>query len=909
MVFRSSNPLIILNRYYLLLIQAIALLFVTHCSFAQVSGVIWQDFNASNTREPYETPQANITVRAFDNGGHVIATAVTDTAGKYKLDIPDGRHVRVEFTDIPEGYVVAFAKATTQFVTSPAEISLGIYHPGSFAGVDPQAVQTVYARGDLSMKTLIPISSLVKYPAFPSAVMQYSEMTLVQNTGSLWGLAYDRQRKVLFSSAIAKRHSALGSQGPGGIYRTSIANNDTKPFVNLDALGFKTLGAPLHRELTTMASVPDHDSLMFSQVGKIGLGGLDISDDSRYLFTVNLYDRHLYRIKLNADASAPKASDISRFPLPIIGFTGGEARPFAVKYYNGKVYVGIVSDAQASQKADDLVAFVYAIEADDKDPATAVFEEVTRFSLNYPRGVLDYKISGWFPWTDDYLKALVVEQPGWLIYPQPVLSDIEFDTDGSMIVALMDRTGHQSGDGQLYRPHSNTALYTIRGLSGGDVVRLSKDADGYHLEQNGQSGSRVSLGRGNGQGPGGGEFYYQDNFVHSEIEWHQEDGMGGLALVPALKSVMASVREPVTYVNGGARWYSSETGASAYGFAAFPSSMPTGYFWKTNNVGDIELITPLPRIEIGDRVWADTNANGIQDPDEPVLSGILMSLYRDGQFIAGTESGPDGRYSFHNESGRETIRARTNYEIRIPLNQPGRTLTLTQALAGDSRELDSDAKASANGYASIFLTTKNPGEDILDLDIGFQCADQPQVTANFDCQNNVVKVSLSGYDKTHRFDLVRDSTYSGKALYASAGSIPVSGAIAEEPLQLNKPFLGTVRIFSASGCFQDVFLTSEGRPGCAYVPESLLSSEANTLVVYPNPTSGIVNIAYKSDAPNANISIQITDVSGRRLKRAAISSPSDYYVTNWDLTNLAPGVYRITVTDKGKKTTTTLVKK
>lgn len=907
--FRSNelvkNPT--LKNYFRSAVLTVTLLCVTKLSFAQISGVIWQDNNANNIKESSETSQPLIQVRAFDTFGNVIDTAVTNTDGLYKLDIPARQRVRLEFSGIPEGYVPAFAKATTQFITSPAEISLGIYHPATFTGNNPMAVQTVFAARELSVKTLKPISSLVKYPAVPFKGMDYSAITPVQNTGSIWGLAYDRRRKILFSSSLAKRHSALGSQGPGGVYATSIDNNVTKPFVNLDALGFKTVPVPLDRQLSTALGTWDHDSLMFSQVGKIGLGGIDISDDSRYLFTINLHDRHLYRIKLNEDGNKPKAEDIDRYPLPTTGFTGGEARPFAVKYYNGKVYVGIVADAQTSQKVQDLMAYVYAIEVDNAETTTASFKEITHFSLDYPRGTIDYKVKGWFPWTDNYLQVIVPFH-SWMIYPQPILADIEFDTDGSMIISLMDRQGHQSADASLYRPKSNTSFFTATGLSGGDVLRLSRDADGYHLEQNGKSGNNVSLGKNNGQGPGGGEFYYEDNFIASSIEWHQETANGGLAILPASKSVMVSIREPDVYTTGGARWFDNETGASKYAFSVFPTGMVANYFWKQNNVGDIELITPLPLIEIGDRVWLDNNENGIQDADEPVLPGVLLQLYRNGIHIGNAVSDNAGHYSFNVGNVNESIQARTNYEIRIPLDLTAGALHPTQALIGNSHELDSDAIVQSPQYASITITTKNPGENILNLDVGFQCNDKPNVSVTAECQNNVAKISLLGSSKNQRFDLSYDSTYQGSGFYSSATPIPNSGLIIQQALTPDKSFVATARIFAESGCFQDVFFSTDQHPGCVYIPESLFNSEPHTLVIYPNPSSGPVNVAYKGGASNAKVQVQLNDNRGNLIRRLEVSSQDSYHLSKFDLSDLTVGLYIITVTDEDKRVTKTFVK-
>jgi serine-aspartate repeat-containing protein C/D/E len=52
---------------------------------------------------------------------------------------------------------------------------------------------------------------------------------------------------------------------------------------------------------------------------------------------------------------------------------------------------------------------------------------------------------------------------------------------------------------------------------------------------------------------------------------------------------------------------------------------------------------------IGDRVWDDLNANGLQDAGEAGLSGITIKLLNaSGSVAATTTTGADGAYSFNN---------------------------------------------------------------------------------------------------------------------------------------------------------------------------------------------------------------------------------------------------------------------
>ena len=87
----------------------------------------------------------------------------------------------------------------------------------------------------------------------------------------------------------------------------------------------------------------------------------------------------------------------------------------------------------------------------------------------------------------------------------------------------------------------------------------------------------------------------------------------------------------------------------AYAGTAFS---PTGVF------GDVGLGSEPPRVDvtvyrppfnaIGDYVWIDTNANGIQDPAESGIAGVTVELYdADGQRVATTTTDASGHYGFY----------------------------------------------------------------------------------------------------------------------------------------------------------------------------------------------------------------------------------------------------------------------
>ena len=98
---------------------------------AQVSGVVYRDFNsngAKNNTASYNEPgAAGITVKAYDETGALLGTTTSGTNGSYSFSagtIPAATKVRLEFSgwnaaDFPAAFG-ANNKTSVQFVTAPA---------------------------------------------------------------------------------------------------------------------------------------------------------------------------------------------------------------------------------------------------------------------------------------------------------------------------------------------------------------------------------------------------------------------------------------------------------------------------------------------------------------------------------------------------------------------------------------------------------------------------------------------------------------------------------------------------------------------------------------------------------------------------------------------------------------------
>lgn len=229
-----------------------------------------------------------------------------------------------------------------------------------------------------------------------------------------------------------------------------------------------------------------------------------------------------------------------------------------------------------------------------------------------------------------------------------MLSDIEFTREGLIIIELMDRTGHQFGYRQ-FRPNTLQGD-PVSAASGGDILVAYNHNDTWELEQNGtiQGLNRTSLyGAGNNEGPGGGEFFFDNTrYLHLDAD------AGGLVHVPGTQEVLGVVVNPNTSeytIGGGVAYYNLFNGSNTRNDLTLvdPIFNQIGV-GKANPVGDLEALCDEAPIQIGNRVWADNNCDGVQDPCEDPIEGVFVSLYSatTNALLATTTTNKYGEYYF-----------------------------------------------------------------------------------------------------------------------------------------------------------------------------------------------------------------------------------------------------------------------
>ncbi len=720
-----------------------------------ISGTVFNDYNSNGTFDTtatlanagggtvgvaVDTGVSGVTVTAYDGAGTAVGTTTSTTNGTYTLTATGTGPYRIEFTTIPSGFKPSFhgtnSGTTVQFVPDgvSTNVSLGIARPADYCQNNPTLVTNCYNMGNQlnsSNSPFLDVSGRAAIHAFPYAsgalttpgalAPAATSVATASQVGSTWGLAYSRTSKQVFTGAFFKRHAGFGPGKDGvGQSGASTSGDDAGAIYVLNASGglattFTVPGAPTNAHDTTDYD-RDNGEIGWDAVGKTALGGLAMSDDDRTLYAMSLENRTLYALD-PADGSVIASRQV---PLSVPGCASADdVRPFAVKYHQGSVFVGMVCSAESSQNVSDLHAYVY-----QADPTSLAFGAAPafQFALNYPRGnvLTPGPPADWLPW---FPTMRTNDSAATGSYPQPILTDIEFDGD-NLVIGLRDRSSDQFGWNNLDNP-ANSTLYA--GIPGGDTVRACGSlAGGWTLESNGRCGGLGTSIQNTGQGPGNGEYYFADGYSY----FHDELSLGGLAQVPGFPDVLSTVFDPRTQSDNlifdtGVRWWNNSTGALSKTYMNVDGGANDGLtFGKANGIGDLIALCDAAPIEIGNRVWIDADGDGIQDPGEAVVSGVTVELVDSTDTVVGTTStDTNGLYAFNTANVTGGVLPSTTYRVRVPGGQAPLTGLVATSVNGDATSngdaRDSDGVAGSGGLSSVSLTTGAAGSNNHTYDFGY----------------------------------------------------------------------------------------------------------------------------------------------------------------------------------------------
>ena len=922
---------------------------------AQVSGTVFIDYNANGTKETTalfsEPAAAGITVKAYNNTGvQTGGTKTTDANGNYNFsaaEIPAGTAIRIEFTGLGAGRYAGHKGAengsNVQFVTSPAVmVNFAVSNPDEYSGNSnpylavPQQINGTCNNAVSGIEPSV-YTFLYNATGNPTGGVAVSDnvpntKSFTSQTGALWGQAYQKKTKTLYAAAVLRRFAGLGPLGTGGIYKINMsnpaANTGAANFIDVQTIGITTGADPRTASgcdaVSTGADLPANDIAAADLVGKTGIGGIDFEESTNTLWLVNLHDSKLYGIKNINPLVTPVAADVVggyTISLPSgYNVVNGVLRPWAVKTHGGYIYVGAVADASGESNIDDLTNLKgYVLKFDPANTAAGFTVEFT-FSFNYAHpgyGPLS-GLERWHCWQ----MAGINSWSYWVT--SPILSDIEFDKDGSIIMGIADRSGMQLGGQNYNEIVCNTNDYLVGG-SQGDILRVCKlSGGGYALS--GDAGCTTTIpsqylvdADGDPAAPNNyiQEYYWGDASPTSDNTGFNEGALGALAFLPGSGQVMSTSMDAENWHSNGVKTFNNTTGGwdnvynIYYTDPSISSSAASHTFSKSSGLGDIEIIGDYQPIQIGNRIWSDANANGLQDAGETtpgVAAGTTVTLRSpgaDGVYLTlddqtwTTTTDAAGNYYFCTLSSNDNRRPASwlginnailpGYDYRIEVTLPaGYTTTITNAGTNDA--IDNDAVTGSNPFAMVYFNTGNNSHnfDIGLINVTILQSFNLKATAK-STENNKVVVNWSTESevKTTAFTIERSTDGHN---FSAVGTVAAAGNTTSIT-QYNF----TDDAGSLSGVVYYRVLLRDENGKATYSTTMSVTIAVAGVKIWPNPFVKDITISTYSAKPQ-NITCSVVDAKGTVVyqNKDVLQKGSNAKVIT-GLNNLPPGIYIIMI--------------
>lgn len=834
---------------------------------ADISGRVFTDYNlngnfdsSGNIRNFADTLDIRAAVDQGVQGVTVQATCVTtngssnfsavsDAQGQFTIATPNAvegaQNCLINLSTLPTGYSVGTQNAgdtnvLTQFVSpNVSNVQFTVKQELSYCQNNPDLATSRFAYGqqtpnppyagnnDVPNIFLFPYNSGTKgLPGTtPTGYNSPNAKTfaLANELGSVFGLGWHAASKRLFAAAYMKAWTGFGPGGTGAIYQIDMTDPNqptVQVYADLNQLFPATAPTPPiagdDPYLTGIFSPADpgyawisdgtaKDSLgnvipkgqyvasnntsrdqqngqIVQAVGNIAFGDLDVSADGKSIFVVNQANNKLYILPLrNTALTAADAGAISSYDIPSSSnCLDDKSNAFGLGEYQGNLYVSN-SCNRVGDNVNEQSIFRF-------DLATKQFDSIP--SLQHRTAI------------DKYYAFFAL------------ITDIVFDTQGNMTLASRSLFGNAPKADSF----SEASYSMVRRACVKDALLHT-----WEMESNGSCGGITTAGANNKKGPGDGEFFFQ--------EWPADQGdtfhwasYGGAAQVPGFSEAAYTVADPFQFYDAGVAWLDlglndvttagqrSRAYTVYHGIGGFTNGDNRPINGKNASLGDLEVLCDTPPVEIGNRVWQDTNGNGLQDEGEAPLAGVKVELFAEkvdintatplataitdaqGYYIfsndmrgypttgnnapndiAGANGGFDtadiqgGRASTTSHKfGLASVLPHTNYQVVIrnaegsTQQAPLQSLLLTATKQNSNLERDSDASLLGAHAISQVTTTETTNDH--SVDFGFKALS----LADLELTKTVDKATVKlGDTVTYTLTLTNNSSTTANAIQVS----------------------------------------------------------------------------------------------------------------------------------------------
>lgn len=276
---------------------------------ADITGNVFIDFNLNGAKDGGDTGLTGISIHAnCDDGSTVDVT--TDNNGDYSVST-GGSYCRIEADPSSVGYYAGQnaqgSHTLVERVANGSTHNISIASPSSYCQSNPDVVLVGMpgnydANGDANDNS--EYGTLLKgaMPADGNNDGNSDRVLLAKakDTGAIWGLAYAKTDKKLYTAATVRRFVFMkdadgdGYGDAGAIYVTDKATSTTARLITIPNTdvgytpGVKT------------ADRDNQDENIYKYSGKSGFGDIDISEDEKYLYVTNIGAKKLVKVDISA---------------------------------------------------------------------------------------------------------------------------------------------------------------------------------------------------------------------------------------------------------------------------------------------------------------------------------------------------------------------------------------------------------------------------------------------------------------------------------------------------------------------------------------------------------------------------------------------------------------------------------
>ena len=304
-----------------------------------------------------------------------------------------------------------------------------------------------------------------------------------------------------------------------------------------------------------------------------------------------------------------------------------------------------------------------------------------------------------------------------------------------------------------------------------------------------------------------------------------------------------------------------------------------------------------PQSTIGDRVWYDSNENGVQDMNEAGASSVQVRVFNsDGEVISETITDEEGYYMVE-----ELITDEYFIQIVPPLGYAITTAHMTDD------ELDSDIDHSM-GLNTSSMISLEIGEQKMNIDAGLVFSSILSV------ENINLKVQRADDVNVLNWIVESDPTATHYTVERRLGSTNQFEQIGDVlSTQSTSMAMYTYTDYNAQEAGEYYYRVKQFRDteeigGSQIVYIQVTSETQIDVTVYPNPVVDKVNVVFSNLQDFGTI--QMSDANGKIVmpsKKVYQIGQTKEIVETLDLREYARGVYYLTVTSEGSTKTIKLV--